>query len=203
MTLTDSIYGGTGVTTGGTNQFGFKPQPTQDNNPLANFLQTNQNLIAGQGVQDRAQGKATTGAGIGAMAPVLQYLTQLTNGDQADLTQATQPQANQIKDSFAAIRSMISQQPRGGGKAGVLAEAPYKERQQVSDMQSQVRAGAGGQLGNLAATLAGLGLDTTKMGLSEQAEAVNASLSQRGQNIEESAANKQPDRQYRGAARLT
>jgi hypothetical protein len=181
MATNSSIYSPTGY--GGTNAYGFKPQPINENNPMANFLQSSQNLVAGEGAKNVQSGGQTTQSGLGAMAPVLQYLTKLTMGDQADVEQATQPQANQIRDSFQAVRNMISQQPRGGGKAGVLAEAPYKERQQVSDMQSQARQGAAGQLGQMASTLAGIGLEQGQLGEAEQGLAMESALGQRGQNI--------------------
>jgi hypothetical protein len=194
------IYGG--LASGGVNQFGFKPQGVQDSNQMANFLQSSENSAMAGGAQNLAagggmlqSGQGTTGQGIQALSPVLQYLTQLTKGDQGDIAQATQGQTNQIKDSFAAIRNMISAQPRGGGKAGVLAEAPYKQEQQIGDLQQGARAGAAGQLGSIANSLAGLGLQQQNVGLGEQGLGLNqqslalqTALQQRGQNVEERAA---------------
>jgi hypothetical protein len=198
-----SIYGG--LASGGVNQFGFKPQSVQDSNQMANFLQSSENSSMTGGAQNLAggagilqSGQSTTGQGIQALSPVLQYLTQLTKGDQGDIAQATQGQTNQIKDSFAAIRNMISAQPRGGGKAGVLAEAPYQQEKQIGDLQQGARAGAANQLGNVANSLAGLGLQQQNvglgeqgLGLSQQSLALQTALSQRGQNVEERAATEQ------------
>lgn len=195
-----NIYGG--LNSGGVNQFGFKPQGVQDSNQMANFLQSSENSAMAGGAQNLQQGAGmlqgggtTTAQGIQSLGPVLQYLTALTKGDQGDLAQATQPQVNQIKDSFAAIRNMISAQPRGGGKAGVLAEAPYKQEQQIGDMQQQARSGAAGQLGNVANMLAGIGtaqqgigLGEQNLGLNQQSLALQTALGQRQQNVEERAA---------------
>jgi hypothetical protein len=135
------------------------------------------------GDEQYAAGKQNTQAGVGGMAPVLQYLTQLTKGDQADVNQATQPQVNQIKDSFSAIRNMISQQPRGGGKAGVLAEQGSQQQKQVGDLQQGARAGAAGQLGQLSSTLAGIGLEQGAMGEKASSAADQATLTRRAQNM--------------------
>jgi hypothetical protein len=135
------------------------------------------------GEQQYSAGKTNTSSGMSAMAPVMQYLTQLTKGDQADVNQATQPQVNQIKDSFSAIRNMISQQPRGGGKAGVLAEQGSQQQKQVGDLQQGARSGAAGQLGQLSGTLAGLGIQ--QMGLGDEAthQADAATMLRRAQDM--------------------
>jgi len=145
-----------------------------------------QNIMGGQGSQSYNTGQQGYQAGLGAMAPTLQFLTQLTKGDQADVSQAIQPEANRIRDSFAAVRNMISAQPRGGGKAGQLAEAPFKEQQAITDLAAQERSQAAGQLGDLSSTLAGLGLRESGLGAQMMDEAAKNALARRGQNIEHS-----------------
>lgn len=167
----------------GVNNYGFKSQPTNDNNPMANFLQSTQNLLAGQGSVNTSTGAGVAASGVAGMAPALDYLTKLTKGDQADVAQATQPQVNQIKDSFAAIRNLISSQPRGGGKSGALAESPFAQEKQIGDTQQTARSGAANSLGTMSATLAGLGLQQGQLGLGEESQAMNTALGQRGQNI--------------------
>lgn len=156
-----------------------------------NFVLSMQNLLGGQGQQAYGTGQTGYQAGLGALAPTMQYLTQLTKGDQADVSQAIQPEANRIRDSFAAVRNMISQQPRGGGKAGVLAEAPYKEQQQISDTAAQARAAAPGQLGQFATQLAGMGIDESQMGLGAEGASLQSALQRRQQNIQETQNNRQ------------
>jgi hypothetical protein len=186
---TSTIYGSENAS--GVNAYGFKAQPVQDDNPMANFLQSSENTLSARGSDNTSQGQADYSAGTHAMAPLLDYLTKLTKGDQADVAQATQSQTNQIKDSFAAARNMISGQARGGGKAGVLAEAPFKQAQAVGDMQSQARTAGAGQLGSVAAGLAGLGQGEQQLGLAQNSEALNAALGQRSQNVTERGQNKQ------------
>jgi hypothetical protein len=185
---TNPIYAASGPGGGpgsssGVNSFGFKAQPVQDNNPMANFLQSTENLGAAAGSSAISGGASTVAAGTGAMAPALQYLTQLTKGDQADVNQAIQPEANRIKDSFQQVRNMISSQPRGGGKAGVLAESGFKEASQVADTAAQARSGAASQLGSLGATLAGVGTQEEGVGAGLLQGSDTAALTQRGQNV--------------------
>lgn len=187
--MPNSIYGTND--TSKLNSLGFSAQPINDDNQMANFVQSSENLGMGTGVSGQKMGRGTTQQGLGAFAPVLSYLTLLTKGDQGSLAQATQPQANQIQDSFAAVRNMISGQPRGGGKAGVLAEAPYQQSKQIGDMQQGARSGAAGQLGNVANMLAGLGQGQESLGLNEITEALNTAMNQRGQNVQERASTQQ------------
>ena len=158
----------------------YEPLSGADNTTTS-FLYSMQNLMSGEGERGYQQGQAGYQTALGALGPTMDYLTQLTKGDQGDISQAMQPEANRIRDSFAAVRNMISQQPRGGGKAGVLAEAPYQQ-QQINDLAQQARAGAAGQLGNLATTLAGMGLQQSQLGLQAENLGTQAALQRRGQN---------------------
>jgi len=184
-TAANPIYGASGgqTDTTGLNASGFKAQPIQDNNPMANFLQSTQNLGAAAGSKAISSGASTTAAGVGGMAPALQFLTQLTKGNQSDVNQAIAPEANRIGDSFAAVRNMISGQPRGGGKAGVLADSEFKQQGQIADTASQMRTGAAGQLGQLGATLAGVGVGEQQVGEGELGQSEESALTQRGQNV--------------------
>jgi hypothetical protein len=120
-----------------------------------------------------------------AAAPSLQYLTQLVRGDQASLQQATAPQTQALQEQFGAIRKMISAQPRGGGKAGALAESPFQEATAKTLMQSQARLGATQQLSQLATNLAGLGLSESQLGEVMMGLAQTGALTMRGQDVEE------------------
>jgi hypothetical protein len=186
--LANSIYanytpsGATGDTTG-VNPAGFKAQSIQSNNGTQNFLQSTQNLAAGAGSGEMQTGATTSATGTAALAPALQYLSQLTKGDQADVTQATQPETNRIQDHFAAVRNMISAQPRGGGKAGQLAEAPYAEAKQIDDNAATARSGAVNTLGTLGTTLTGEGTAQEATGAQILNDASTSVLTQRAQNL--------------------
>jgi hypothetical protein len=148
---------------------------------LTNYIASIQNLTGGQGQGVLGSGAGTFGEGLGlvapglaqansgatAAAPALQYLTSLVKGDQADLTQAAQPEIDQVSQQFDAVRNLISQQPRGGGKASVLAEAPFQKATAVGNIEAGLQSGAAGQLGGLATQLAGIGLGEAGVGTTE------------------------------------
>lgn len=167
----------------GVNPSGFKPQDIQSDNSMANFLGTTQNLAAGLGSSALGTGAATSRAGVSSLAPALDYLTKLTRGDQADVSQAISPEANRIKDSFSAVRNLISAQPRGGGKAGQLAESGFDEQKQIADTAAKARAGGVSQLGTLGTTLTGLGTAQEGVGAGLLNDASTSALTQRAQNM--------------------
>jgi len=156
---------------------------------FANNLASTGQQYSDAGVKNVQAGNQQYTSGAAAAAPSLDLLTKLVRGDQADISQAIQPEANRIRDSFSAVRNMISSQPRGGGKAGALAEAPYEEVQQIGDAAQKARAGATGELGNLSTTLAGLGQGQESVGLQQEKigetgvnDALQAELLRRNEN---------------------
>ena len=123
-----------------------------------------------QGATQQEGSSAFTGganefqSGLTAAAPALSLLTSLTKGDQGDVTQAAQPQIDQITQQFDQIRNMISMQPRGGGKTTALAEAPFQKAGDIQRTEGAMRTGAAGQLGSLSTQLAGLGVQQEGIG---------------------------------------
>jgi hypothetical protein len=149
---------------------GFTQQPTTGGNAMTNFVQSAEDTQA-------TQGQSLAGQGAAGLAPVMSYLQKLVGGNAAAVSEATQPETDQITQSFDQIRKMISSMPRGGGKASAEVTAPYQEAKQISTEKAAARTSAVGQLGSLSTTLAGLGLNA------EQVAAAQA-LEQRGQNIQ-------------------
>lgn len=137
--------------------------------------------ILGAGLGTTTGGLAQTQSGVTAAAPALNYLTQLTQGNQASLTQAAQPEIDQISQQFDAVRNLISQQPRGGGKASALAEAPFQQATAVGNVEAGLQSQAASQLGNLSTQLAGVGLGEAGVGLGQ--EQVGTGLEQEAANI--------------------
>lgn len=193
---------------------GLALEPIQGNS-LTQFIRSIEGLTAGQGqgilgagLDTTQQGLGLTSQGLGlvpgglaqaqsgatAAAPALQYLTSMVKGDQADLTQAAQPEIDQISQQFDAVRNLVSQQPRGGGKASVLAESPFQKATAVGNIEANLQANAAPQLGNLATNLAGVGLGEANVGLGAAnvglGEAgVGLGQEQVGQGLEGEAAN--------------
>ena len=147
------------------------PEPIEGDS-LTQFVRSLQNLtgaqgqgIVGAGMQQTGAGLQQTQSGVTAAAPALDFLTKLVRGDQADVTQAAQPQIDEITQQFDQIRNLISQQPRGGGKASVLAETPFRKTEAVERTKGAMRTGAAGELGGLATSMANIGLGEAGVGL--------------------------------------
>jgi len=157
-------------------------------NSLTQFIRSLEGMTGTQG-----QGALTSGlnqtqsglnqaqSGVSAAGPALSFLTALTQGSQADVTQATEPQVDAITQQFDAIRNMISLQPRGGGKTSALAEAPFQKSGAIQRMQGDERTKAAGQLGGLATNLAGIGI--SEAGIGEGMAGIGAGLEGTSANI--------------------
>lgn len=159
---------------------GLALEPIGGQNSLDQFIRSIEGLTGTQGQKLLSTGASTTAAGTTAMAPALDFLTKLTKGDQADITQATQPEIDQITQQFDQIRNMISMQPRGGGKTSALAEAPFKKAGEIQRIQRAMRTGAAGELGGLATDIAGIGLSQAGLGTSLEDRAAQIALQKQG-----------------------
>ena len=158
-----------------------------EGNSLTKFIRSIEGLTGQQGQSILQSGQSTTQSGIDSLAPALGLLTQLTKGDQGDVTQAAQPQIDQINQQFDAIRNLVSLQPRGGGKTTALAEAPFQKAGDIQRTEGSTRTGAAGQLGQLGATLAGLGLQQEGIGVGLEGTSANIALGKEGQDYSQSS----------------
>ena len=163
---------------------GIVPEATvgSGTNSITQFIRSIEGLTGQQGQGILGSGLATTQSGIGALAPALSFLTQLTKGDQGDVTQAAQPQIDEINQQFDAIRNMISLQPRGGGKTSALAEAPFQKAGDIQRTEGSMRTGAAGQLGQFGLGLAGLGVQQSGLGAGLESTSANIALTKEGQD---------------------
>lgn len=159
---------------------------TQDNSTYIKSLEA---LAGAQGSGILPAGLNQEQSGIKAVQPVLSFLTSLVKGDQADITQAAQPEIDQITQQFDQIRNLISLQPRGGGKTSSLAEAPFQKAGQIQRTEGQLRTGAAGELGNLGTTLAGLGLQEGGLGAGLESTAAEIAGARAERSLEGSFAN--------------
>jgi len=151
-------------------------------NSLTQFIRSIEGLTGQQGQGILGAGLGTAQQGTTAIAPALSFLTNLVQGNQADITQAAQPQIDQITQQFDAIRNLISLAPRGGGKTTALAEAPFQKAGDIQRTEGSMRTGAAGQLGSLGTTLAGLGLQQAGLGTGLEGEAASLALGKEGQD---------------------
>lgn len=162
-------------------------EPIQGNS-LTQFIRSIEGLTGTQGQGILQQGQQQTQSGINAAGPALDLLTQLTRGDQGDITQAAQPEIDQITQQFDAIRNMISMQPRGGGKTTALAEAPFQKSGAIQRTEGALRTGAAGQLGQLATSLAGIGQGQEQIGAGLLGQSGQLALGKEGQDYSQPSA---------------
>lgn len=162
---------------------GLALQPVQQgSDDLTRFIRSIEGLTATQGQGVLGAGLGQMQGGVNAMAPALSFLTSLVQGNQGAVTQAAQPEIDQITQQFDQIRNMISLQPRGGGKTTALAEAPFQQAGNIARTEGSMRTNAAGQLGSLSSNLAGLGLAEAGLGQSLEQQAGNIALTKEGQN---------------------
>ena len=157
----------------------FATEPITGNS-LDKFIRSSEGLTANQGQSilgtgqgNVAAGQQTTNQGITALGPALSFLTNLVQGNQADIAQAAQPEIDTITQQFDQIRNLISLQPRGGGKATALAEAPFQKAGDIQRTEAGLRSQAVGQLSGLGTSLAQIGLGQSNVGLSESGLGLN------------------------------
>ena len=157
-------------------------------NSLTQFIRSIEGLTGQQGQGILGAGLGQANSGITAAAPALSFLTALTKGDQGDVSQAAQPEIDQISQQFDAIRNMISLQPRGGGKTSALAEAPFQKAGDIQRTEGAMRTNAAGQLGSLSTNLAGLGLQEAGLGAGLESTSANIALGKEGQDYSQPSA---------------
>ena len=157
-------------------------------NSLTQFIRSIEGMTGTQGQGAVTSGMNQAQSGVSAAGPALSFLTALTQGSEADVTQATQPQVDAITQQFDAIRNMISLQPRGGGKTSALAEAPFQKSGAIQRMQGDERTKAAGQLGGLATNLAGIGISEAGIGAGLEGTSANIALGKEGQDYSQQEA---------------
>lgn len=162
-------------------------EPIQGNS-LTAFIRSIEGLAGTQGQQAFQTGQQQTQQGLSAAGPALDLLTNLVKGDQGDITQAAQPEIDQITQQFDQIRNLVSLEPRGGGKTSALAEAPFQKASQIQKTEGALRSNATSQLGSLATNLAGIGLGESNLGLGLESLSAQTALGKEGQDYSQASA---------------
>src|SRR5207245_2627957 len=84
---------------------------------------------------------------------------KLLSGDRQEMLQAVAPEVNAIRGQGATGRRALSQfAPRGGGTTAALAEEPFRESGQITNLLNTVRPEAAKGLTQLGALLGNLGV---------------------------------------------
>lgn len=160
---------------------GIAYEPVEGNS-LTQFVRSLHDLTGSQGQANLDTGTQQFKTGVQEASPSIDYLTKLVKGDMSDVNDATRPQVDQITQQFDQVRNMISGSPRGGGKAGTLAEQPFQKASAIARVQGDARTKAVGELGTLAGQQAQLGAGQQQLGFGLESLADQDALTMRGQD---------------------
>jgi len=127
-----------------------------------------------------------------ALAPVTQFYKQQLGEDPSALMDATKGERGRVIDQYDAARRAASQfGPRGGGTNAAISESYFQQANQLSDITSMAKKDAASQLGQLGATMTGLGLSADQLASADLATVIQAvlgreqlKLAKRGQNLQ-------------------
>jgi len=140
----------------------------------------------------RKQAGQLSAMGAESLAPVQNYFQKLLGEDPSALMEATKGERGRVIDQYDAARRAASQfGPRGGGTNAAISESYFQQANQLSDITSMAKRDAASQLGQLGATMTGLGLSADQLAsadLNTVIQAVlgreNLALEKRGQTME-------------------
>lgn len=151
--------------------------------PLINY---NVNLLKQAGGEQYTSGRNRIEEGQQTLNPAESYFRRLLSGDQNELMSAVAPEIDNISSNFAAVRRMIADQPRGGGKTSVLAQLPVQQAQSVSNLISGARRQAPEGLQAISNARTGAGIAQMGQGLNAAGTSASLGLYGRQQDIQNS-----------------
>lgn len=129
-----------------------KPTPTQQN-----VL----NLDAQAQQQGLDTSKNLIGMGTQATQPVLNYWSSILSGNRGQVTSAMAPEISRIASGYkAATDTSTALMPRGGPRADILADMPYRQQRDVSTLLQTARPQAAAQLGGMGMSLLSGGVNS-------------------------------------------
>lgn len=178
MSKIRSIIGPTNLPPVGTGS----PTPSFGAGPnSSDILRQGINLIGSQGTSLSNAGNLLLGGGLATAQPGIDFFSALLSGDPSKMTAALAPTANTIENQYQPLIANARQNlPRGGFAAGTEAELPFTIANQVGNKALDLQSGA-------AQFLASLGIDLSKLGLTEQGigqtgiqDIINAALGKMG-----------------------
>jgi len=127
--------------------------------------------------EKREQAGALSSMGTEALAPVLNYFKAILGSDPGALMEATKPERGRVIDQYDAARRSAAQfGARGGGTNAAISESYMQQANQLSDITSMAKRDATTQLGELGATLTGLGLSAEQLASADLNMVINAVL---------------------------
>lgn len=102
-------------------------------------MKTGRELLT-EGAADRERGRGLLQTGINSAYPAINYWSTLLAGNRAGMTSLLSPELNRISQGYNTARQTnAALQPRGGPRADILAEQPFQQQRDVSNLFSTVR----------------------------------------------------------------
>jgi hypothetical protein len=162
----------------------FGPKNTAADKASANsdqLTQMAQSLFSG--------GKDMTSLGLGALAPVLKYLTSVAGGDLSTLLSATAPERSRIIDQYdTAKRTSATFAPRGGGVTSSMIGLETGKASALATDAASARRSAVGTLGQLGEGLTASGLQAEAQGAQDLNNAITQQMAQAKRQDDQMAA---------------
>lgn len=160
-------------------QSGEKDQGDQNS-----YLKSLTNMTGIQGRNTLQGGKDQYQGADDALQPYADYFSRLAGGDRSEALSAMGPQIDPITQQFDSIKKMFSDTGvRGGGTTSTLAQLPFQETAQISDLINKGRLQAAGAGSQLQETRAGLAQNQEQLGQGLLHDTTGTLLGERGQNF--------------------
>lgn len=136
------------------------------------------------GEQD-VQGDALSAQGQAALAPSMSYFKDILGADPSASMAATAGARGRVIDQYDTARQAASRfGPRGGGQQATIAQSYFQQANQLSDISSQAKSDAASQLGQLGATMTGLGLSAEQLASADLSTVIQAVLGQKSLDLQ-------------------
>jgi len=127
-----------------------------------------------------------------ALAPATEYYQKQLGEDPSALMDATKGERGRVIDQYDAARRAASQfGPRGGGTNAAISESYFTQANQLSDITSMAKKDAATQLGQLGATMTGLGLSADQLASADLETVLSAVLAREGLSLQKRGQNMQ------------
>lgn len=160
-------------------------EPTDEGNSLTSFTRSLHNLLGDQGQKAFDTGKSIYQSGVNNLDEPINFLKNILGGDRSSVQSFLGPQIDPIVQQFDQIRKSVAEGPRGGGTASSLVQQPEKETGLISNLISEARKMAVGNLSSAAEAKAKLGQGQQELGLNTENAAQAGALNMRSQDVSE------------------
>lgn len=155
---------------------------------MAAFLQSLQNSLTASGEQAFGTGQAAFSEGLQDFAPAQAYWSDILSGNRSEMESAIAPEKASILDQYRARRRSRAQLgSRSGGTNEAETQSGYAQAGDIAALLQKLRPQAAQGTADVASSIAGLGVQESQIGNEQIFNALQAAISQRGQNLGQQA----------------